>query len=121
MDYKAMTRALLVQSDELEKEIERLENELANTRRELSQERAHVAIILGDLAARNLVVVPNGDDERGYECPQPGCYTHIDYPFEQQYCASCGVKFDWRTQDDYWGCDETSVDALLEKRCGYAD
>lgn len=77
-----------------------LQTELHHARAQLSEERfrraqaeAHVAALQNEREKKP--IVPSGDTESGYECPNHWCNTPLveDYNF----CPGCGAEIDWRT------------------------
>ena len=105
---------------DLQLQLRDLTEQLTESRRLYNQEKFHVAVLRQEQREMGALVVPLGDNEHGYECPR--CCRHIDYAFEDDFCAGCGAKFDWWLQDPY--CDsaiqaaENDVDYLREKAAG---
>lgn len=76
---------------ELEREVNRLSKRLVDVERQLSTEMAHVSVLQRNRHMQP--IVPHGDIDYGYECPNVFCHTPLieDYTF----CPGCGAEIDW--------------------------
>ena len=82
----------------LEQLVEDMRIELYQTREQLKEARRAKALAELHLAAyksesNKPPVIPIGDIDYGYECPNPHCYARLveDY----KYCPGCGSEIDW--------------------------
>ena len=62
---------------------------------ELAQANAHVAVLQSEREKKP--IIPAGDIDEGYCCPNPWCTWAEPLTEDMHYCPGCGCEIDWRT------------------------
>lgn len=86
--------------NDLRSELRRTQAKLVDESRKRAEAEAHVAILKRQ--REKPPIIPHGDEIDGYECPNAGCYCHLEEDW--RYCPGCGAEIDWRT----WTAPEDS-------------
>lgn len=74
-------------------ELEAADREIGRLQLELSMARADNARLRANMGKPR--IVPTGDEEYGYECPNHHCHAPLEQDFE--FCPGCGCEIDWRS------------------------
>lgn len=105
------SRNLATLVSDLQSEVRRLQAQLLDEQRKRREAEANVARLRRN--ANKPRVVPSGDMESGYECPNKGCWTALseDYSF----CHGCGCEIDWHPEPDvsFW---DSLRDRMVDER-----
>ena len=91
---------------ELQTELHQARNKIRDLEYELSIARANVA----RLKKRNGEVIPHGDIDDGYECPN--CAFSVTE--DMSYCPGCGAHIDWRVYASTGG-DDSAYDRKFDR------
>lgn len=78
---------------DLQAELNRKGALLMDLRWKLAEAQSELERMKREKILREDAYPPTGDEKHGYCCGV--CCMEIDYPFEQNYCGSCGKRIDW--------------------------
>lgn len=81
---------------DLQSELRRTQARLNDESRKRAMAEANVIRLQRNKAKQP--IIPIGDIDDGYQCPNDGCYAELieDYSF----CPGCGAEIDWRTRNN---------------------
>lgn len=81
---------------DLRTELHHAHERAKNDARVIAMLEAELAIIKKNLMKPR--IVPTGDCEDGYYCPNRGCVLELTEDYA--YCPGCGCEIDWRTRNE---------------------
>lgn len=90
---------------QLEREIERRDNQIKLLKLDLSKAKSKIAM----MQRERPLVTPIGDIDEGYECPECGEIVTEDY---NNFCQRCGVELNWDWSPP---CDEDAFDRWADR------
>lgn len=90
---------------QLEREIERRDNQIKLLKLDLSKAKSKIAVMQRERPR----VTPLGDMDEGYECPECGEIVTEDY---NNFCQRCGVELNWDWSPP---CDEDAFDRWADR------